>query len=474
MKIQKKNKNICLAGTVVTFICYFLFYFIYNNLDPAANHRTLIYMLSVVQIFIIIYIIKTWEYISNKIFTPYIFVAMFLVLYGCGQSLLWVVNLNRDMGILRGLLYGVYVVHSDTEIVRMMLYINICLMFFHLGALFCLKDHGGHINSESYEKLTKNILFAVSAVVLALCVSLVFGKLNTVMEIVSYKGYAALYHSDSMENTQLLQIANELFVPSLIGLLIGSDYKKSVVVVCYVIFGIYAIGYSIAGSRGSWFPYFIVFLWLHIRYRGGFKKKTVIWLLILGFLLMYLLQLIMLLRSGGGIDDLFTLEQFPLFSLLSEMGGSAGVTLIALAQKIHWPYSNSILAAVLSSATTRVATMFNLDVVAGANWFSQDVLRLNWGTGFSIFVEMYVNYNEYIAPLLMFIIGWMIASLVYENDTARDTSTLRLFILSSTMGILVVLGRCALLELTRKIVRGVLLYALVVIVIRSLIRSRRG
>ncbi|MEG1947703.1 MAG: O-antigen polysaccharide polymerase Wzy [Lachnospiraceae bacterium] len=466
IKIKTKNMRICFAWLLLTLMCYSIYAMFIKTFKDGVEYDVLIYILSWFGIVLAMFIVISWKWVTGSYITAYTIVVLFLILYGYGQTIMWAFGIHTDYEIGRGRLFDSYAVQSDDEIVNMLLFIYLCILCFHLGALLCRKKTGSSGKIVSNER---KIMLYVSCAVLVLCVIVLAPVIINNIKVALQGGYTALFDSDEIENNPLIQISKEMFFPSLIGILIGSKYSKRAMTVCYLVFACYAVAYSTAGSRGSWFPYLVVLIWLHVKNCGGLQKKNIFKIGIVALLLMYILQFIKIDRSQGDLSELFLLSNFPLVDLIFEMGGSAAVTLISLEKQIVWPYTNSMLLSVLAAPTTRILDLLHMELVLPASWFSEKILHINWGSGYSIFAEVYSNFGVYIGPILMIIVGWAAGTLLYEEG---EKNTLKIFIVACTLGVVVKLGRVALIEITRSLFRGVLLYYVVIKVIAKLLRNK--
>lgn len=56
-----------------------------------------------------------------------------------------------------------------------------------------------------------------------------------------------------------------------------------------------------------------------------------------------------------------------------------------------FPFTNSFGYSILGSVSTELARLIGIPVVYLSNYFSQDVLKITYGTGFNFFAETYIN-----------------------------------------------------------------------------------
>ena len=296
-------------------------------------------------------------------------------------------------------------------------------------------------------------------------------------------GYAALYYSDLVAQDGITMIIEIFFFPSLIGLLIGSDYKKSIKRVVYFLFIIYFVLNLLQGDRGTWLYKIFPLIWLsHVYYRNiDFKRGLkFIFIAILGLYLVYSLMALRGIGLGNiSVEDFknaFSFDNFPIVQALFEMGSSMGIMIILLMVGNNmWSYSNSYWVSILGMPTTKIPKLLGLDVVLIDNWFSQDFLSINWGAGFSMLGEAYLNYGLYMAPFILAIIGYFIGTTLFESSDFKNTRNypLRYFFIATSSAALTGWSRGTSIMFLRNWFRGTLLICLIIIVIFFILKRFR-
>ena len=125
-----------------------------------------------------------------------------------------------------------------------------------------------------------------------------------ILKTISYSltyGYVALYYSD-FQLSSIYSYAETLFFPVLVGILIGSNYKKKRLV--YLIFALYAGLYLMAGERGNWLYKLVILLWMHHNFYKKIDYKKFIKFFIIGFFSLYIVSFVVVFRNTGlrGMD----------------------------------------------------------------------------------------------------------------------------------------------------------------------------
>jgi hypothetical protein len=87
------------------------------------------------------------------------------------------------------------------------------------------------------------------------------------------------------------------FFPALVGMLIGSEYKKSVKYFVYTTFSIYTLLNLSCGDRGSWLYKLIVLVWLSYKNNKSINVKKLLFFSSVGLGFLYIVYAIVDLRN---------------------------------------------------------------------------------------------------------------------------------------------------------------------------------
>ena len=413
--------------TLIIFIILYLLSIVYIPLldNYNSNLDLISYFFSWVGIFITFYVIVTWYKIEHNFFSPYLIFWVFFFIFNYGQPLMWALGIHLPTEIGVGYTASLGIIIPKVTVVKTQIYTCLCLLAFHSGALFCYKTKPffRQINKIKLRSTYKaiwltGILLGIISIPSTIFRSYIFFR------VAFLYGYKALYYSSYVSQGGILMILEFFFLPSLICLLIGSRYKKQVSYFVYFIFGIYLTLNLLSGDRGSWVYKLIVFMWLHNQYHKiNFKK--IIKYFVVGIAFLYIIYAIVAFRNLGlaniTFDDLKEIifgQTSPLIKLFFEMGGSMAIlsSLILFPDiRIAWRYGNTYLTAFLGVISTRLLSFLDIPFVLVDNWFSQDYLGISWGTGFSMIGEAYLNGGFYLAPIIIFLLGLIIGSILYIN-----------------------------------------------------------
>src|SRR5699024_11364619 len=110
-------------------------------------------------------------------------------------------------------------------------------------------------------------------------------------------GYGALYYDSNKTNIIIFNLLNRMFFPCLVGLLVGSNFKKSVRYTVYSIFIFYLIINLLSVDSGSWVYVVILLLFLSHTFYKKFKWKQILSGSVFVFFFLHLIDVIIDLRK---------------------------------------------------------------------------------------------------------------------------------------------------------------------------------
>lgn len=475
-KISKKNLSIQLLMTLISLIAYTIFTSVINYLEVSYiyNCEKLLFLMSWVGVIILFYCIYSWYVITKTLFCPYIIFLSFLAFFNFGQCLMWSIGVHSYNEIGKIAMYEALPPPTSIQILKAQLYVCLCILFFHLGALLCYKPKNNIIKKSNNKEIYYVVIYKISILIAIIAIPITLYRGIILLKHAIQYGYASLYYSDTINTSGITMIIEIFFFPSLIGLLIGSKYKKGVVRNVYLIFAIYLLINLLQGDRGSWIYKIITLVWLSHSFNKKINFKRAIKLIGLSIISLYCVYALMELRGKGlsnvsfeDIKNAFDLKNSPIVSALFEMGNSMTIMIILLSVGSGiWPYSNSYFVAIAGLPTTRILKPLGLDLVLIDNWFSQDYLGINWGAGFSMIGEAFLNYGFYLAPLILIIIGYFIGSVLYiKNNDSIMNHPLKYFFVATSLASLIGWSRGSSLMFLRNWFRGTVLIVFIVLII---------
>lgn len=436
------------------------------------------YLLHWLGILIFIYAVTSWKYkMNSRWICPYSIVQIFFLAFNYGQPVMWALGIHRASEIGSNRLYYKYT-PTSSEITEVELYVCAAMLIFHFGALWFAKKNNvsneknkGIIKIDnkkwdSYKACMRKV-FGISLCILSPII-LIF-RFSELLIARQY-GYKALYYGEHSTQGGYIQILIYMFLPSLLGYLIGSDYSKKARVICYSIWGAYAILGLLAGDRGSWVYSLCVLLLLHVQYKP--LKPKQFFLTAIGLVLgIYFLSGITAIRDTGlgnitssQILSGFSAEESPVVSTFFEMGGSmAIITFLLHTGNSIYPYGSTYLTSILGLVSSRFLSIIGMNNRLVADWFT-DYLGMSSGTGFSMIGEAYLNGGYFGGLIYMFIIGALygrILSLISEYSISK-TNPLRFFIGIAGMNAMLNFIRGALYLTLKEFLYGTLIFALII------------
>lgn len=447
--MNRKVKNV-LVFNMTFFLLYTLFYFIFwwkNNSQVSYNQKTYIGIISWFGIGLLIYMLITWKKITKKWISPISIFMIFLVGYSYGQSLMWAIGIHTNSEMGKGRLFSNYSNYSMADIIVTLIVSFMLVFAIHTGATFSLisLQHKKEYRVKE-EKNKQRILFKI-------CFLLFFVSYPIVMWIVfksigqfSMGGYASLYTTEFYTRNTFIVTMIAVFPNSLFGMLACSKYNKKIFYLVWCSFAIYAIGYSFCGNRGGWLPILVVLCWLSIE-KGYIKLdvKTVLFGIFAGYVLLLILNFIKYYRSTLSFEislqKVLQVENSPLIQTVFEMGSAMSILLIVIKEAARWNYGNSILLSLPSVISSGLVNkLSDGKYVLPNSWLANEIIHIDWGTGFSMLGEIYLNYGKYLSIIVALIIGFCIGKCLV-NIQKFNTNGVKTFIAAGGLYVLISLCR---------------------------------
>mgnify|MGYP004638876769 CR=1 FL=1 len=421
----------CFIAFIISIIQYILFIFLYGMIDDGILKCTqlIIIVFSWIGIINAVFFISVWKKKTGYVFTLFTIFLLFFIVFNFGQCLLWAFGIHPDNEIGKVLLFS-SVKSSPITIVKAQLLFIVSFSFINLGAL-SIYNNSYFTKLESYqekqdEELTQygykySALYYASIVVGFFSIPATLLRTWIFSQFVANYGYAALGTSASNSiNGAVMNILSSLFMPVLLGMLIGSRHRKGTVFFVYCIFTIYAILSTMSGDRGEWVTRFVVLIWLELTYYRKLTFKGTIKLIITGIIGLWILQAAISLRNKGGItaealiNALTNMEVNPIVSALTEFGHSMAIVMILLTEKITYPFGNTYIMSFLTMLSPGLTNgVLGTKFVEIQDWFPKNILHINYGSDFSMIGEAVLNFGVYFTPIVISILGIIIFKVTY-------------------------------------------------------------
>lgn len=428
------------------------------------------------------YSIYTWKIkTKDKWLSPYFILMIFFTVFNCGISIMWALNIHKvnELGT-KVMYYTSGYIPSQKDIIEAQFYTAISMFVFHLGALFSVKRNNmpivkRSILSERNYLGTKDAMRIVCGALLLITAPVAIYTAARDVVLARIYGYGSLYYGSSSTQGGYVQILMFFFFPALVGVLISCDFNKKSKRLCYSIFAVYAFLGVLSGDRGNWLYSLMVLVWLHSLYKNVSIKKYLQYA-VLAVVGIYLLSVVTAARNSGltfklsDFVNAFNAENSPIVDAFYEMGGSIGIILFFLHSGNEiYPYANTYLTSILGVVSTRMLSLFGLKQVLIADWFSQDYLKISWGTGFSMIGEAYVNGGYFGGFVYMSILGFIHGKILNKASSAvkENFEPIQLFIAAASLKAIMGLTRGALYLTLKEAFFGVFIVYWMIVFLRK-------
>lgn len=410
--------------TLLALFTYILFLWLIDS--TISDYKAGVFIMSILGWVMWIYIALSWKRISGQLFSLYFIFVSFAILFMYGQCLMWAFGIHTNSEIVNRVIEG-GVRLTEEDIFRTQLVTLTGLLLFHLGAVWQYKVPSVNSRLTSENRASGSLL---SICELALAFSALCTYVYWIQNVLIYRvgGYGSYQYGASSGNmSSIIVIGSWLFIPSIIGVLISSHYRKIFKQVCYGLFAIYVILCTMAGDRG-WIYEVVILVWLHYRMQDQIDIKRLIKLAAVGFVVVLFAASISKVRQSGiSVNSIINSikNDNPLSSAFFEMGGTmAPAAIILKDHSFSYPYGNTYLLAIPEMITTRFITMFVPNYQGIGGWFSQSYLGITYGAGFSMIAEAVANYGRYFAPVWMLILGGMVGRVISIHPEEKNEITL--------------------------------------------------
>lgn len=356
-------------------------------------------------------------------------ILLVVFLFNFGQLFLWSFGIHTDTEIGKINLYANFPTPDKVQILEAVVFSIYCYLALVLGMIFVHLFQNSQMMSvleDAETEQVESVLYKFSLLLSFIVVPLTFYKAVLILRQSALNGYSTLYYSDFSVNP-LIGRAEDYFFPVLVGLLLGSKYRK--IKLSYILFGLYVILYTLAGERGNWLYKLLVLIWMHHAYYKPIRWQRALRVSLLGLIFLNIISVVVSLRDIGfanlSLTDVtrsLSLEENVLVRFIQEMGGSLGVSIIVLSfgQGIFSHFGNTYISSAITSFSTKIALMLGVEHVYLGNFLSQDILKIRWGTGFNMFSEAFINGGRF-GVIYIFFFGCLFGYLTNVKKSLRGT-----------------------------------------------------
>lgn len=412
MKVKYITLSLLIIGLILV---------IYPNLSVSDYGMKVLGILGFVQL---VYSIYSWKKITGTMLAPYIVFLVSAYTFTFGQSLLFVfdkVSPERDLMNL----------FNSSEIMPAQYLTLVFLGFFHIGGLFSCNYNNKYVVLNKpyslYEKdcinNQKNGIRKVGKLFLLISTFPYIIERISIFFIVLTTGYGGLYEQEiKIGIFNIINILSQYFLPGILCFLLIEESKKKrnfyiLLLIFEIVFWMYVGGRSTGVIVTS-----IVIMYYHFYIKKIRFKQAAI-LAVSGFFFVSLLGIIAETRSDVNatikeslIQNMGQGEAF--YSAISEMGGSM-YPMITTMELVPTHYEYKYGSSYLFSLSSIIPNLGFWDLhpamkYGNLNDWLQNAMNLNYGPGYSIVAEAYINFGNY-GWLIMMIIGYCFGKIFNVN-----------------------------------------------------------
>lgn len=409
--------------------CFVCIYITIGFIHLDINHTTLNIMgvIGLLQLWISI---VSWYKCANRLFSPYIFFLIVLYVFSFGQSLLYpfgLISEKRDLYEVYSSIYG-FTVSDIFQAQRQTL---LMLAMFHIGGLStifrqnysCPNYVNYYSNDNSRLKHIGWGLFIIS--VIPYTIDLVSDMVTSLS-----MGYGAIYGGEpKIGINNIWSFIGAYFIPSIICLFIAYKDHKKIRNTFLIIMLLISLAILITGGRSRAVILLCLVVILYDYLIKKFSKKQIFIVLICGIILLQVLAIIASTRTAS-IDERSYNVQFAnnaAVEAIAEMGWTQFCLIESMKfvpADEDYRYGRSYLYAF----TTIIPNLgfweyhpAKLESNLG-EWLTNK-LGTNFGTGFSMCAEAWVNFGN-LGFLLFYLWGFALASIFGKIDISIKNNNL--------------------------------------------------
>lgn len=400
-----------LLGAVITIIIYHILQFTDSGMK----------ILGVLGALQLIFSIYSWSKITGSALTPYIIFLIAAYTFTFGQSILFVfdkVSLDYDLTS----------VFTATEIMPAQYLTLLFLNFLHIGGILSCRDTNSHISikgnrAHREEQNTINQIKGIRSIGIAfICISILPYVIEriTLYGIVSTMGYSGMYMQEAKIGiSNILSILSQYFIPGVLALLLVETSKSRRITFIIILLIEACFWLYIGGRSNAVIVLAILMMYYHICVKP-IKAKQMIVIVAVAFIFISSLSVIADIRDDKSADVEDALSEIfsgtdSFYDAISEMGGSMYpmIATMEMVPSIHdYRYGTSYLYS-LSSVIPNLGfwDLHPAMKYGNLNDWLQKTMSLDYGPGYSIVAEAYINFGDF-GFLIMIFLGYCFASIL--------------------------------------------------------------
>lgn len=395
-----------------------------------------------VQLFFSIF---SWKKLTGSALTPYVLFLVSAYVFTFGQSLLFVFDkVTPELDLAN--------MFSRSAMMPAQYLTLIFLNFFHVGGLLSCRKRPSYrkvdcnIISLEEENVRKQIAGVRKIGLFFILLSIIPFIIErfTLYNIVISSGYIGIYMQEvKIGLSNIVPFLSQYFIPGILCLLL-TENKKSRKKLFVIILILEACFWLFTGGRSEGVIIASILLMYYHYCVKRIRFKSALIISILGFYFVSLLGVIAETRSAPTVNFLeaflrSTGSTNVFFAAINEMGGSMFpmITTMEIVPQIEgYRYGSSYL----YSFSSVIPNLGFWDLhpamkYGNLNDWLQRVLNLNYGPGYSIVAEAYINFGE-MGFIMMMLLGYVFARIFKVTYTHKRNPLL--FVLSFIFCFLVI------------------------------------
>ena len=346
-------------------------------------------------------IVSVWTYyfISSEFISTYMLFLLLLFLFSFGQSLLMPFGL---LSIERNLLSFKYV--SAIQLLEAQKYTLVCLACFHLGAL--IQYNNKKITNGNFFSFSNKVVRYTSYIIVIITSPAYVYRIWGYMSKFGSSGYNSIYSDTSSSMNGIVIIVSNLFFAGSFLLLYSYREKKIARLNLYFFIVLSVLPFLFSGKRIDFMATILCLILFQNYFVKKINVKSSMKYIVIGIVLLLILGAISSLRTVGeySLAEVinYIVTEGPkknIFTdVIAELGGSMGPT-IGIMQLIsigsfQYRYGNTFFFSLVSVIPSLGLwdTSFVDHQTSLANSLTE-ALGLNFGSGFSIVAESYLNFG---------------------------------------------------------------------------------
>ena len=432
----------------------------------------------------VLWAVFSWWLVRREILCPYIIFLCVFYLFCYGQCFLWAVGITPEG-------YDISRTFLATELVQGQVFTLISLNLFHIGGLLTSKrvkpslpsaapsSRPGYPSHERVIRIAALILLAISIVPYIM-------DLVAAVQTAAQYGYKGLYSEYLLtlsKSEKIFRSFGEFLIPALLCLFVVSKkrWQRGLLLIAVLL---KSAAELYLGGRGDTAMLLLCLICVWHYTVHPFNARRAIPLAAGGYFVAGLFASIAQIRgqTGRSLSDffvnLFSMDN-PIFRLVGELGGTMRV-LIDTMRLVPATYPFRYGMSYLYSLTTIIPNLGFWAVHPAvenahlAQWL-MDVMNLNYGPGYSMVAEGYINFGwGGVFAMLVYgmLLGWVF-TLVHRSNW-REKPELLCIELISLVIVLVSGTRSSFVDIFRSFLYIALVSYLLMLLVRAVLIYQRN